>query len=77
MTVLKRSYLYLRKYIFHVHIFFRNRSLSNLCTIDLGVNCLSRSKEGNMTHMLRRKISYIYVVCWNIVHIIAVWSLLA
>jgi len=72
MTVLKHGYLYLREYIFHVHVFFRNRSLSNRWTTDLGVNCFSRSKERNMTYTLRCKISYIYVVCWNIVHIIVV-----
>jgi len=54
------------------HILFRNWSLQNLWTLDLGVNCFSRSKEQNMTYMLRSKISYIYVVCWNIVHIIVV-----
>lgn len=77
MTVLKHNYLYLRIFIFHVHAFFRNRSLSNRWTTDLGVNCFSRSKERNMTYTLRSKISYIYVVCWNIVHITVVWSLLA
>jgi hypothetical protein len=72
MTVLKRSYLYLRKYMFHIHVFFRNLSLPNLWTINLGVYCFLRIKERNVTYMLRSKISYIYVVCWNIVRIIVV-----